>query len=552
MQTNAQELDRILRQKMEELPNQTASPLGWDRLEDALDGDADLELRNTLNSLAISQPVSGWEALERKLDPEATADAALATALNGIMPTAPAGSWNALKDKLDDSLGAEVDAIVSDNLNRETTRTSGWAALAARLELISHRRQLVGAWKVTEVCLLASLLLLLLRFGSGGNENDVIAALNGGFPINTAGTLGGQPTGENSLASTSSDNGVANAPVRTEVPSDQLHIENIDKSETDRSSPATAYSEGVLLRDLPLVTAALPVPVFKAELLSAESREQLTLDAVPSPRYTAQWGGTLPSPTLKLPEIDNSIPVRYYLNIFASPAEINEVITPQSSVSAVDITGRSEFSHSVSAGFLLDVSKGRDGLQVGAIYGRHAYTPSELFREDCIVAGNCPEGYTRFVYHSIAFPFSYERSLINRNDWRIATRVGMSLSVITKSEFNVPDSEDYSGLEEAIAAPDNVFGMPRRRPASNTIQAQQFLDPEAGWFEGGSLLPNASFYLGGGFTVERQINPRVSLYLSPSYGRVIILRGNGGVGPHDDRIHQAGLRFGSRYLLSRK
>jgi len=167
------------------------------------------------------------------------------------------------------------------------------------------------------------------------------------------------------------------------------------------------------------------------------------------------------------------------------------------------------------------------------------------------VTGTCTPGFNRFEYHSISFPFSYERSLFHRNDWRVATRVGMSMSVITRSEFEEPADAPVS-VQQALEAERPAGRGPSPPPTGNTINSRNLISPDPGWFEGGGLLVNASFYLGGGFTVERALNHRVSFYVSPSYGRVIYLNEEAGVGPYNDRIHRASVRFGSRFLLSRR
>ena len=124
------------------------------------------------------------------------------------------------------------------------------------------------------------------------------------------------------------------------------------------------------------------------------------------------------------------------------------------------------------------------------------------------------------------------------------------MSVITQSEFQLTE-EAREDLEDSLLQPP---GRPRsgRSYQQNTISARQVLDPEPGWFEGGSILANASFYLSSGFTVERSLTPRFSIYVSPTYGRVIYLSDAQGVGPYNDRIHRASLRFGSRFLLGGK
>lgn len=548
MTNNHSELDQLLRQKLAELPLATATPADWDLLSVSLDSDVDFGLRTALSGLAAEESASGWEVLERKLGPQTAADAGLAAALNGITPEPTPGSWNALATKMDDSLGREVDVIVASHLAREAGRLSGWPALAARLELISHRRQLVGAWKVTEVCVLLSLLLLLLRFGPGeGRDNDVIAALAEGFPIE---------------ANTERETQEAQA---TETVADELFIP-IEKQDS-RNAEAVLPVEATLVvvrrakaADLPtrpnVIVARIATPRQLAESMNTEEIDDFVLstDPLDGPSYKAEWGVTLPSPALTLPAIDHSVPVRYYLSPFISPGEINQVITKESAVGSSNLSARKELTYSASAGVLLDISKGRDGLQIGAIYSRHAYTPAELTRENCFAEGNCPEGYNQFVYHSMSFPFSYERSLFANDKWRFATRAGMALSIITQSDFSLMARDGQDNLEAALRAPPArpiAGGTGRSRPDIE-IDVDDVLAPPPGWFEGGSILSNASFYLESGFTVERTVNPRWSLYLSPSYGRVINLREEGGVGPYNDKIHRASLRFGSRFLLSRK
>lgn len=509
MSDKQQALDKILRQKLEELPAPDPQPVAWDRLSASLDNPSDL---------------------------------AIAEALNGLTPPVPANGWDAMREKLDDALGREVDAIVGHHLAQEAGRVSGWAALAARLELISHRRQLIGAWKVTEACVLASLLLLLFRFGPVQEANSgPLAGNNSGFPM--------EAITENETPAKAKA-GARDLPATQEQPT-SLGIADVLEPE------ATLPLEGVNPSARPSVRNPRKVePLTGPRYLAAAGPSVLpatkpALSGLTGPRYAAKWGATLPSPILELPKIDNSIPVRYYLNLFISPLELNEVITPQSAVGSGDIIGRNELTHSVSVGALLDISKGNDGLQVGAVYGIHGYTPTALALPNCAVLEDCPEGFNRFIYHSVNFSFSYERSLLNSKNWRIAPRAGMAMSVITQSEYK-QTLHSEENLPEALAAPAPPRPTPGRSRELNVIQTSELLDPEAGWFEGGSLLSNSSFYLQTGLTIERSFTPRFSVYLSPSYDRVIYLRESQGVGPYNDRIHRASLRFGSRFLLSGK
>lgn len=514
------DIDRLLRQKLESLPEPDSQPAGWERLSASLDRPA-------------VPPVADMTA----------ADATVAAALNGLTPKLPAAGWDKLRERLDEHLGREVDVIVSHHLKKDAGRTSGWASLAARLELISHRRHLIGAWKVTEACLLASMLLLLLRFGPAPARLPARLAEDATtFPMPVAATIARE---SNALLATPPPLTETRTTARPKRPEGAAVLPSHSDTETDGTVDWGVSRPDRTVRRLAFPAVRLSVSPPTVSLPNKPATEQLLL-----PRYAAKWRATAPAPVLTLPVIDRSVPVRYYLNLFISPLEVNEVITPESSVANGDIVGRKELTHSISTGALLDISKGKDGIQLGAVYGVHAYTPTALLRSDCGRNEDCASGYNRFVYHSISFSFDYERSLIKRNDWRVATRGGMAMSVITQSEFPQTMEEEVQ-LEQALYSIPDPTRMPPRR-ARNNINPEQVLDPEAGWFEGGALFTNASFYLQTGFTVERMLTPRFSVYLSPSYGRVIYLRDTQGVGPYNDRIHRASLRFGSRFLLSGK
>lgn len=541
---------------MAELPKSSATPEGWGRLAESLDADVDFSLAAALNGLAANEDPMGWETLERKLNPQAASDASLANTLNSLTPPVAAGSWASLEIALDDALGEDVDAVVGPQLGIESAAyPSGWAALAARLELIAYRRNMVGAWKVTEACLLLTMLLLFVRFSSGTEgHNGPFAGLSNGFPMEE--TAASQPemmpSPEINVADKTPTSISKAQPAKAKKLQSEPTVQPLATNVPPVFEPS-APAENITERTTPQAILPTAAPVQFASLMK-ELPIPEPLDNLEGPIYAVSHSAILPAPVLELPEIDNSIPVRYYLNLFTSPGEINQVITPQSTVRNVEIKAKDRLTYSYSAGALLDISKGKDGLQVGAIYGRHAYTPSAL--EGAVLNCNpdlesCPEGYNKFTYHSISFPFYYERAISTRGNWRIAARIGMSMSVITQSEFE-RSGDAMSSLESDLQASPQLPPAARRPLTSRRINSHQVLDPEPGWFEGGSLLNNASFYIGTGLTVERSINPRWSLYLSPSYGRVIYLQQGEGVGPYNDRIHRASLRFGSRFLLSGK
>jgi len=253
----------------------------------------------------------------------------------------------------------------------------------------------------------------------------------------------------------------------------------------------------------------------------------------------------LPSPMLDLPVIDGAEPVYYYLNTFLSPADVNQVVTPSKGFTALRVNGGSRFTAGQSGGFLLDVAKGKDELQFGVIVSRRSYVPTVFaWRASAPVD---LKGYTRFNYTSIELPLNYKRVLHQTNNWRFSGRVGMSMHVTAFSDFEGRDkfNKTVDEVEQNLAR----MPVPTPRSTTSISDKRQLENPSAGWFEGGGIFDNASFYVGGGIVVERLLTPRMSVYVSPSFGRVVFLREGQGTGPTNDRIHSGGLRLGSRYLF---
>ncbi|MEM6771677.1 MAG: hypothetical protein AAF597_13925, partial [Bacteroidota bacterium] len=323
--------------------------------------------------------------------------------------------------------------------------------------------------------------------------------------------------------------------------------------------PASSPYEAVAVEAVEPILSQAPIVGIEDERTLPEFPilEALAIqayDPLASPSYTANWASTLPSPALSLAPIDKSVPVQYHLNLFMTPAEASQVITPPGQHNNVAIIGKDRVTFNSSAGFLLDVSKGRDGLQIGAVYSVHDYKPADLTSDNCLVRGDCPEGYSRFQYRTLSFPFAYERTLFKGRNWRVSANVGMAMTVFTEIDISITE-EAQSGLNATLDDPRaNRFTNPSNG-RTNTISRAELTGGDEefhGWFEnGGGLLDNSRFYMGGGFSVERRINSRFSIYLAPNYSRMFS-RENGGVGPYKDRIHRASLRFGSRYLLGEK
>lgn len=541
-------IDELVRNQLKDLPPATPTAAGWEALERNLDAPKDAHLREALTGLAATDAATGWNALEQKLGHRSPADVGLAKQLNTLEPAVAVGSWEILAARLDQDNEKAVDAIVSDGLARSAPLvSSGWAALAARLELIGWRRSTVAAWKVTEGALLLSLILLLFRFGPEAPfTSGPVAELQDGFPLPMISPIA-EGTKDNIVVLTN-DNG--NTVIKEVI--------------TTKNKPAAQRRKSVAI-SLPLVLPTMGMLTENRNPFANTGNDPYLPEAIagleirPLKKRVA-----IPSPMLHLAEIDNSVPVYYYANAFISPLDVNQVITPGHAAGKFDISNERRFTKGFTAGALLDVNKGRNTLQIGVIYSRRAYLPASLkWRyQDYFTPRTPVEGYSKFIYHAIELPFSYKYTLSENDRWRVSARAGMSLSIIAKPEIRDQDEvvAKLEAFEDQVVAdgytgPGGFFpgiGPGALRPPPTDFSSERELkDPPKGWFEGGSILANSSFYLGGGVSVERIMNPRWSLYLSPSFGRVIYF-GDGGVGPYRDRINLGSLRMGSRYRFGGK
>ncbi|WP_020568913.1 hypothetical protein [Neolewinella persica] len=541
MNKSTKHTDALLRQRLlKELPKDSPSEAGWAALSAQMDADADLGLQAALQGLSAAPTALGWQALERKLDPINQADSDLAGKLNGLQPTVTIAGWAALEARLEKENDQAVDAIVADGLARTGVGvTSGWAALAARLELIGWRRGFVSAWKITEASLLLSMLLLVVRFGPLA-EGPVlpIAKAENGFPVPM-------------------EVAEAVATIQDEAPL----VADINNTRFSAQRPvANSAKKNQIRKDFPLVLPTALVDIGYEKTVARKERRDLLNNEVALVRVPSleikQLRKTvyLPSPVLNLPEVESSEPVQYYVNAFVSPLDINQVVTPRTSIGEFDISGDRRFTYGSSVGLLFDFIQGKNGLQVGAIYSRRSYIPTALkwYLQDEYTAFEPIKGYQRFNFENITFDFNYKRTLLTSENWRVSGRMGVSLSVIARSSFDGKD-EVVAGFNEFEERVGNLPDGQRSSGRPTDFSGQRKLqNPPNGWLEGGSILANSSFYLGGGIVVERLMNPRWSIYVSPAIGRVVYLKVDQGIGPYNDRIHLSNLRFGSRYLFGGK
>ncbi len=489
-------------------------------------------IRQRINDLPPAPP-RGWEGLERRLDVPHPTDAALAAKLAALSPTPPAGAWEALSEKLaarEEDNAAAVDQAVAGSLHQVApARVSGWSQLAARLELTGKRREMVASIKISEAALLLSLILLFIRFGTLPSEFKKPQAqlLTGsGFPIAAI----APPAHHHDLAAAS--------PV-VPLPAARAPI-----------TPVRARA----LAPLPRVEFAPPRTSAPTLPAPRPSPFPVLTEQLPGLSFGVQ-SAMGPPPALGLVEALGPKPIRYYLNLFVSPVDLNQIITQENQF--VGIQAGSDLTTGHSFGTLLDINQGVNGIQIGLVYGYRAYVPAEILRLESrqpISGAEDPIRYGRLRYHTVSVPLNYEREVFRNDRWQFSGGLGMSMNIILSSKFRLDGIYTTEDLERQIAQYRQVLQdegiIPVTGRASGT---HEILHPEAGYLQGGSLLDNSSLYVSGNFRVERLLNDRWSLYFSPTVSRLLTVRpGDGGKGPLEDRIHNAMLRFGTRIRLTDK
>ncbi|WP_116105019.1 hypothetical protein [Lewinella sp. IMCC34191] len=473
-------------------------------------------------------PTRGWSDLEARLD-EVADHTAIAAKLDSLAPVAPAGSWDAFAQKLDavaTDQGDQLDVTVASGLlQAEPTTVSGWSRLAARLEVIGRRREMVTCLKITEATLLLSLLLLFaqsddwssIRTQPGKMDASVEPLASLLQPIERSAGSGVQPPDAS-----------------TDVP----------QSKVQPTRPVSITAEAV-----PSLVPHAPGPVVSQNQAVPNPTLVSTVEALPSSVTPLNNEQARILPALDLSGFLGGEPVQYYLSGFVSPLDINDIRTLENKV--LGIEAQRKLSTGYSLGLLFEAQQGDNALQFGLVYGHRSYVPAKilLIEEDTSgVEQEHPIRYSRLAYETVSIPLNYQRQLSSNDKWRISAGLGMAMNIVLKSQVNLPADVTLADLNRIIKN-----SAPLAKIGRENSGASEILDPTQGYLQGGGLLENSSLYVSGNVRIERILNDRWSLYFSPTVGRLLTIReGDGGRGPLEDRIHNTMIQLGTRVRLSDK
>ncbi|MEM6396486.1 MAG: hypothetical protein AAF741_09075 [Bacteroidota bacterium] len=523
--------------------------------------------RQRLGNLAEDQSPAGWESLSSKLNSGQEAfDLAISEKLESLESELSPVGWETLEKRIDQVQTDTADKHVKRQLENvhPQANSNGWATLAARLELIAHRRQSLAAFKLTEVSLMLSLLLLFFRFVNVDQSTDQDIA---------------------PLASIDQPQQVAEAVEANLSVSDEATRESL--SLADRASLPAGAGQSILsvssvadpVLDSELVSREgrsvptainLPASKFSVQNIPTKSPEKLSalrsfaqqLDRLPTrgsveqlPPSLVPFGSVLSSASvgllssLKAPEADRGI--HTYLRVFYSPLDLNQVITPQNEFldRIIEADDRVTIGH--SGGILFDIASRHFSLNTGLIYGLRSYIPT-LLKQDLAEPLSSPiavnkSGYSRLTFHTASIPLTINKTLLNNDNWRITIGGGIGLTMVLKSSFVKVEGADqlYSDLVNS----QQFAARPGRSGIQERLDARDYFDPEPGWFQGGSIFSNANFFLTGSASFERKMSDRFSIFAAPTISRYLHFVQKGGLGPNYDRIHNHSIFFGTRIRL---
>lgn len=474
------------------------------------------------------EPKNGWDRqLKRKLD--------------GLQPQFDPASWDELARRMDtdNAAGEELDQQVADSLRRvhPAYPPSSWSALATRLEKAAERRQAIAHYKAMELSLAFLLLLTLWQFFPAERRQPTqqrqqpIAQKATGQPHSNPAT----DAAELAQLSATSDPG---DPGTGTPPADDR---NENTFPDDRSAgnylPAPFIRPGHRNASVafsgrnPGTGSMQPTRSFRQPAAPARPIAKRTL----SPDRGVLAFADLPIRAITAPS-------HLRMGFVGSPWDINFIRTPDGEIGGIPIPEMASYSRGYSGGIIFNIGWGKTELESGLIYAARTYVPAPVVVIDGATNQWRVRGFSRFELNTIEVPLSLNRTLLQKDRWRLYATTGASLNTVFQSNFYKEDVETVLGLSQ-----DNSGGS--RTPRTPRPDPLDIFEQDEGLIEGGSFGDNASLYFNGGFGVERFFLDGSSLFLQPTYQRAVFYFGGDGLGPLNDRIHSATVRMGMRIRI---
>ena len=505
-------------------------------------------IRERLDALR-AEGTGNWSELNERLDAaeaDDDFDKGIAAALGGLSAGTTA-DWSFMNERLD-ALDREETLDFDDSVRERIqnfevpAEPNHWPDMEAKLERTFGLRQRIRRWRLVEAALVALLLLALVGTFDNHHEQGILPRFIEQLWQPNANANTPQP--------------IASLPLAPVVAPD-LSTEALPAAEQIIYGPASETRVSVQLSSVEVeapaattdATASMPQVASNAvtppSLLSAEAENIPTEAATETERsgLLSRLGTLFPKRVKEKSEKDLHLKVdraheKPHLRIGAvGVGEISAV-----SFEPLDRNLKSEISQNYSQGYgyggglTLGFMYNRFEFETGALYTYRTYSPNHNGR----VFGNfnryVQEWLKRVEYETVEIPANLRFNAYHRRDWRIYGSFGMSLNTVLTTNYDVVRTQSALALDPG-SEPSEEGGT---KSTLNDLPYPQ------GLLDGGQFWDNSylSFNLNVG--VEKYVNPRISLYLQPSFSHS--LRGRG-YGPLQDRFEVFSLRVGTKVTV---
>ncbi len=522
------------------------------------DKEFDRIIRERLKDVGSRHQPSGWAYIERRLQAEGSPepssgqaedafDEVLRQKLQLHTPPPLVPDWSSMEELLD-ATGAGTPASSPESFDQVLFqklrnlhmpfRQQHWARMADKLDREFVNAGIVWRSKVIELSLLAFLALTFWQHfdpvpSSGAftanlrpaGEKQAVQADPASSPqapisTNPATTSAGRLTGE-SINPTTAPNAsaLASARERSEQSPDpgrpRFSAGNVVPPQLPALTHRPSYSGGPAVALAPTLTAAAKEGHAPAPMASLVRLRSLSPEEARSAH----------SPHLAMP--GSIAPVRrrpfMYLGLLGS-VDYNRIISPSARFLDVRLQKFDRYELGYSGGLSLGFELGNWEIQTGAVYSYKNYRPLQAEFWD----GAFDEGYAKVQLKDIELnivqlPLLFRYNLLQYDSWRFYVLAGGTVHVAVSANYYY----------------DNI-GTPNPK----------VLEPNRGWFDGGTFRENSYMTANVGVGLERFMSPRWSLFAQPTYHHAINLV-NHGMGPSRDRISTMSIYTGVRIRVRR-
>lgn len=184
-------------------------------------------------------------------------------------------------------------------------------------------------------------------------------------------------------------------------------------------------------------------------------------------------------------------------------------------------------------------------IESGLIYSHLSYQPNMSETLGSFENGYYKIRFDKIQSHILSIPVLLHRQILQRNQWSVSTKIGLSISAALKNYFTLDTITNLSGtVHQGIA-----YGTKDNSVLSSRVRN----DSNQGLLDGGTFGVNSFANVVTGIRVNHQLNSKLNLYseieLNAMLGKKKIGDTPNGFGPNADRIIATNFNIGLAYKL---